>query len=58
MCQAEAIKACAPVISRDVYALMDAATVVFSCTLVDICREKIHKDVRESSAKLQAIKMH
>lgn len=36
MCQAEAIIACAPVISWDVDALVDAATVVFSRTLVDI----------------------
>lgn len=39
VCQAEAVIACAPVISWDVDALVDAASVVFSCTLVNICRE-------------------
>lgn len=39
MRQAKAVVARAPVISRDVDALVDAAAVVFSCTLVDICRK-------------------
>ncbi len=57
MCQAEAIIACAPVISGDVDALMDTATVVFSRALVDICREKIHKGVRAGPSKLEAIEI-
>lgn len=36
MRQAKAVVARAPVISRDVDALVDAAAIVFSCTLVDI----------------------
>lgn len=39
MRQAKAVIARAPVISRDVDALVDAAAIVFSCTLVDICRK-------------------
>lgn len=39
MRQAKAVVARAPVISRDVDALVDAAAIVFSCTLVDICRK-------------------
>jgi len=57
MCQAEAIIACAPVISRDVDALVDATTVVFRCTLVDICGEKIHEDVRAGPSKRYTIKI-
>lgn len=40
MCQAEAIVASAPVISWDVNALVDTAAVIFSRTLVHICRER------------------
>lgn len=44
MCQAEAIVACAPVISRDVDALVDAAAVVLGGTLVNIWKKKKKQD--------------
>lgn len=37
--QTETVVACAPVISWDVDALMDTASVVLSRALIDICRE-------------------
>lgn len=51
MCQAEAIIACAPVISRDVDALMDTATIVFGRALIDICKKKktSNKDIKAST---------
>lgn len=55
VCQAEAVVARAPVIPRDVHALVDAAAVVFGCTLIDICRETIRRAVRSQprSSSLQ-----
>lgn len=60
MCQAEAIIACAPVISRDVDALVDTAAVVLGRALVHIYerereREMTAKDFRGSSRNMEAI---
>lgn len=49
MRQAEAIIARAPVVSWDVDALMDAASVVFGYTFVYICREKAQQNLRAGS---------
>lgn len=57
MSQAEAIIACAPVISWDVNALVDTAAVVVSCTLVDICREMTHNDGNRYFNNVKTIKI-
>lgn len=44
MCQAEAIIACAPVISRDVDALVDTAAVVLGRALVHIYERERERD--------------
>lgn len=52
MRQAEAIVARAPVVSRDVDALMDTTTVVLSHTFVYICRQKAQQNLRVGSQQL------
>lgn len=52
MRQAEAVVACAPVISWDVDALMDAASIVFGYTFVYICREKVQQNLRAGSQQV------
>lgn len=49
MRQAEAVVARAPVVSWDVDALMDAASIVFGYTFVYICREKEQQNLRAGS---------
>lgn len=50
--QAEAIVARAPVVSWDVDALVDAASIVFGYTFVYICREKVQRNLRAGSHQL------
>lgn len=49
MRQAEAVVARAPVVSWDVDALMDAASIVLGYTFVYICREKAQQNMRAGS---------
>ena len=50
VCQHEAVKAGAPVVPRDVEALMDAApVVVVILTLVDVCKMRRTRGVRGRS---------
>lgn len=52
MSQAEAVVARAPVVSRDVDALVDTTAIVFGYTFVHICREKTQQNVRAGSEQL------
>ena len=53
VCQHEAVKAGAPVVPRDVDALVDAAPVVeVILTLIDVCKVRCMRSVRGSSGGL------
>lgn len=52
MRQAEAVVARAPVVSWDVDALMDAASIVLGDTFVYICREKVQQNLSAGCQQL------
>lgn len=52
MRQAEAVVARAPVVSWDVDALMDAASIVLGYTFVYICREKVQQNLSAGCQQL------